>query len=75
MILQKMKVVEFFVEQSSIDLEVKSTDGKSTLIIAVESEVSVRAPYREAVVQFACCSVPWHSSTLPSFRLIMCYIN
>ena len=39
MILQKMKVVDFLLDQPSIDLTVKSTDGKNTIIVAVEAKV------------------------------------
>ncbi|OEH76012.1 hypothetical protein cyc_06421 [Cyclospora cayetanensis] len=41
MMLQKMKVVDFLIDQPSVDLTVKSTDGKSTLIIAVEAKMKV----------------------------------
>lgn len=39
MVLQKMKVVEFLIDQPSVDMGVRSTDGKTTLIIATESKV------------------------------------
>lgn len=48
MVLQKLKAVEFLIDQPSIDLDVKSTDGKSTLIIAVESKV--RKLFQDGVV-------------------------
>ncbi|KAL8443266.1 hypothetical protein Emag_005991 [Eimeria magna] len=41
MLLQKMKVVDFFLDQPSVDLSVKSTDGKNTLIVAVEAKMKV----------------------------------
>lgn len=41
MVLQKMKVVDFLLEQPSVDMGVKNTEGKSTLIIAVESKMTV----------------------------------
>ncbi|CDI73816.1 hypothetical protein, conserved [Eimeria praecox] len=41
MILQKMKVVDFLLDQPSVDLTVKSTDGKNTVMIAVEAKMGV----------------------------------
>ncbi|KAL8435860.1 hypothetical protein ACSSS7_002148 [Eimeria intestinalis] len=36
-----MKVVDFFMNQPSVDLSIKSTDGKNTLIVAVEAKMKV----------------------------------
>ncbi|CDJ58120.1 hypothetical protein, conserved [Eimeria maxima] len=41
MILQKMKVVDFLLDQPSVDLTVKSTDGKNTVTVAVEAKMGV----------------------------------
>ncbi|CDJ47431.1 hypothetical protein, conserved [Eimeria brunetti] len=41
MVLQKMKVVDFLLDQPSVDLTVKSTDGKNTITVAVEAKMSV----------------------------------
>ena len=34
-----MKVVDFLLDQPSVDLTVKSTDGKNTVTVAVEAKV------------------------------------
>ncbi|KAL8273660.1 hypothetical protein Esti_002482 [Eimeria stiedai] len=41
MLLQKMKVVDFFMNQPSVNFSVKSTDAKNTLIVAVEAKMKV----------------------------------
>ena len=47
MILQKTKVVDYLVDQPSVDMTAKSTDGRNTLIIAVESKVRYAAGVRQ----------------------------
>lgn len=41
MLLHKHRVVEFLIDQPSVDVAAKSTDGKSTLVIAVEAKMEV----------------------------------
>ncbi|CDJ63871.1 hypothetical protein, conserved [Eimeria necatrix] len=41
MMLKKMKIVDFLLDQPALDLTVKSTDGKNTVTVAVEAKMGV----------------------------------
>lgn len=56
MMLKKMKIVDFLLDQPALDLTVKSTDGKNTVTVAVEAKVWSTV-FSATRLQFACATI------------------